>query len=84
MYTLMTLLGDFGGFNGSMVMIPTFLMSYISSIMYKLAITVDMPIKKKGRSQNAASYSSLVSKVLSNNDQASLSTKDVATLTREA
>ena len=79
----MTLLGDFGGFNGSMVMIPTFLMSYISSIMYKLAITEDMPIKRKGRPQNDSS-SSLVSKVLSNNDQASLSTKDVATLTREA
>ena len=45
----MTLLGDFGGFNGSMVMLPMVIMSHFSAIMYKLAITRELPVKKKGR-----------------------------------
>ena len=45
----MTLLGDFGGFNGSMIMLPMFIMSHFSAIMYKFAITKELPIKKKDR-----------------------------------
>ncbi len=45
----MTLIGDVGGFNGSMVMIPAFFMRYISAIMYKWSVTNEMPVKKKNR-----------------------------------
>ena len=45
----MILIGDVGGFNGSMVMIPTYFMSYISAIMYKWSVTNEMPVKKKNR-----------------------------------
>ena len=45
-YTVMTLIGDVGGFNGAMVLLPTYLMSYFTFMMYKWAITEDMPIKK--------------------------------------
>ena len=45
----MALLGDFGGFNGSMVLFPMIIMSHFSAIMYKLAITKELPIRKKDR-----------------------------------
>ena len=45
-YTFMTLIGDVGGFNGAMVLLPTYLMSYFSFIMYKWAVTEEMPVKK--------------------------------------
>ena len=45
----MILIGDIGGFNGSMVMIPTYFMSYISAIMYKWSVTSEIPVKKKNR-----------------------------------
>ena len=46
-YTAMTLIGDVGGFNGAMVLLPTYLMSYFSFVMYKWTITEEMPVKKK-------------------------------------
>ena len=58
----MTLLGDFGGFNGTMIMITAYLMSYFSIIMYKRAITEEIPVRVKGQ---PASESSLKSKLLS-------------------
>ena len=45
-YTFMALIGDVGGFNGAMVLLPTYLMSYFSFIMYKWAVTEEMPVKK--------------------------------------
>ena len=51
----MILIGDVGGFNGSMVMIPTYFMSYISAIMYKWSVTNEVPVKKKSRRSRADS-----------------------------
>ena len=62
----MALLGDFGGFNGTMIMIPAYLMSYFSIIMYKRAITDEIPVRVGD--QQSATESSLKSKLLPSTD----------------
>ena len=52
----MALIGDVGGFNGAMVLLPTYLMSYFSFIMYKWAVTEEMPVKK-GKNTPTMSFS---------------------------
>ena len=78
----MSLLGDFGGFNGTMIMIPSYLMSYFSFIMYKWAITDEIPVKTQD--YPAATGNTLKAKILSSkngHDQATvLSQVDVACL----
>ena len=77
----MTLIGDVGGFNGAMVLLPTYLMSYFSFIMYKLAITEEMPVKKK---ENAPTKSNpLQARIQENRDQ-TINQHDVNCLKREA
>ena len=44
-YTFMQLLGDFGGFNGSIMMISGFLMSFYSSAMFKDSISKEIPVQ---------------------------------------
>ena len=46
-YTLFTLLGDVGGFNGAIIIFPTYLMSWYASRMFVSSIAADMPMKKK-------------------------------------
>ena len=43
----MTLVGDVGGFNSIVILLPAYLMSYFSFVMYKVAITEEMPIKRR-------------------------------------
>ena len=43
----MTLIGDVGGFNGAILIVPTFLMGIYSSMMYLSAVLSEIPIKNK-------------------------------------
>ena len=45
-YSLFTLLGDVGGFNGAIIILPVFLMSRYNESMYTAAIKQEIPIRK--------------------------------------
>ena len=45
-YTVFALIGDIGGFNGAIIMLPTFLMTRYSQCMYKSAIQEEIPTRK--------------------------------------
>ena len=45
-YSLMMMVGDIGGFNGAIIIIPTFLMLFYSERMFKLAITSNIPVRQ--------------------------------------
>ena len=64
-YTFFTLLGDFGGFNGAIVMFPSYLMSLYSSKMFNNQILQELPIKKK-RKKSQHDMSRLKSKLADN------------------
>ena len=42
----MVLIGDIGGFQGAIVLIPAFLLSFYTPKMYEASLLSDMPIKK--------------------------------------
>ena len=46
-YTFMMMVGDIGGFNGAVIVVPSLFMSYYSSLMYQYEVTSEIPIKKK-------------------------------------
>ena len=43
-YTVFILLGDFGGFQGAVILIPSFLMSFYSAKMFERSLATGMPI----------------------------------------
>ncbi len=45
MYTIFTLLGDIGGFNGAIMIFPAYLMSFYSSRMYQNEISEELPVR---------------------------------------
>ena len=47
MYTFLILIGDIGGFQGAIFMIPAFFLSFYSPKMFEKSLLEDMPIKKK-------------------------------------
>ena len=49
-YTFMTLIGDIGGFNSAIILLPSFIMSIYSSHVYKRYIQMEIPIRKKTKS----------------------------------
>ena len=50
---MMSLLGSFGGFNFTIIMIPSFLLSFYTPKFYESSIASEMPIKRKARSKTA-------------------------------
>ena len=46
-YTFFSLLGDVGGFNGAIIIFPSFLMSWYAARKFNASIYEDMPIKKQ-------------------------------------
>ena len=48
-YTVFTVLGDVGGFNGAIVIFPAFLMSYYSQQMYNKSVAAETPIRRPAR-----------------------------------
>ena len=46
-YSAMSLLGDFGGFNDGILLIPTAIMGYYSSYFFNRKVAEEVPVKKK-------------------------------------
>ena len=46
-YTLMTLIGDIGGFQGAIIILPAFLLSFYTPKMFEAQLLSEMPIKKR-------------------------------------
>ena len=42
----MTLIGDFGGFNGAIMLIPTLIMSSYSKSMFESSLEQEIPIRR--------------------------------------
>ena len=77
----MALIGDVGGFNSAMILVPTYLIGYFSFMMYRWDVTEDMPVKKSGPKASKDSLQIKLSNEL--NDQ-SLQKDDVNCLKQEA
>ena len=45
-YTFFTLIGDVGGFNGAIIILPTFLMAIYSERMYQGSIQEEIPARR--------------------------------------
>ena len=45
-YTLMSLIGDFGGFQGAIIMFPVFFLSFYASNMFESSLLEGTPVKK--------------------------------------
>ena len=48
-YTFMTLIGDVGGFNGAIILFPTFFMSFYSSFMFNQSIEKELPTRRTNK-----------------------------------
>ena len=48
-YTFFVLLGDVGGFNAAIMILPAYLMSFYSEKMYQQAVAGQTPIRKPKR-----------------------------------
>ena len=48
-YTFMTLIGDIGGFNSAIYILPAYLMAWYSERMYQSSVYQELPVKKKNR-----------------------------------
>ena len=46
-YTVFTMIGDIGGFNGAIIILPSFLMAQYSGAMYTSAIQEEIPSRKQ-------------------------------------
>ena len=62
-YTLLTLLGDYGGFNGAVVFLLSFLMTTYSANMYEAAVASGLKYQTKIKRDNAYSNHSLRAKL---------------------
>ena len=49
-YTILTLIGDLGGFQGAIVLLPSFLMSFYSAKMFEASVAAKMPVRKRSHS----------------------------------
>ena len=50
-YTLFQLLGDIGGFNGAVIIVPSILMRSFSGLMFQHSIAKQVPIRKARKSK---------------------------------
>ena len=51
-YTFFALLGDVGGFNGAIIILPTFVMAIYSERMYQGSIQEQIPARKLRKKQS--------------------------------
>ena len=49
-YTVLTLIGDLGGFNGAIIILPAYIMSKYSEKMYTADIMEEIPVSKTKKS----------------------------------
>ena len=84
-YTLMTLFGDIGGFQGVIFMIPAFLLSFYTPKMFEVSLLSEMPVKRpkklRKRSQNRRNEPPLGERLV--NGQGVLNSGDVISLIQE-
>ena len=78
----MALIGDVGGFNSAMILIPTYLIGYFSFITYRWDVTKEMPVKMSD--SKASKNNPLLKKLSSNYNEQRLQKDDVKCLRREA
>ena len=45
-YTLFALIGDFGGFNGAIIIFPSLFMSFYSSSLFHASLLEDLPVRQ--------------------------------------
>ena len=50
-YTVFTMIGDIGGFNGAIIILPSFLLAQYSGAMYTSAIQEEIPSRKEKKSK---------------------------------
>ena len=55
-YTFFSLIGDVGGFNGAIVILPTFLMAIYSERMYQGSIQSEILARKSKKSKRSKTY----------------------------
>ena len=48
-YNMFTLIGDIGGFNGAITILPSYFMSIYSSQMFKMALSQDFKVHKSAK-----------------------------------
>lgn len=48
-YTLFTLIGDVGGFNAAVIILPAYLLSIYSDKMYKASIQKEIPVRSANK-----------------------------------
>ena len=83
-------MGDVGGFNGAIIIFPSYFMSWYAARMFNSSIFEDMPIKKKRSRKRGKEYQqdmSVLQKKLMNGQDAfgnGLNTSDVKSLAVEA
>lgn len=46
-YTFFQLLGDVGGFNGAIILFPSFIMSYLSECLFRQSLAKQIPTRKQ-------------------------------------
>ena len=46
-YTLFTMIGDVGGFNGAIIILPAYIMSFYSERMFRSTLAKEVPVRKK-------------------------------------
>ena len=52
-YTIFMLLSDLGGFNGAIIIFPSYIMSFYSERQYKSSVASQTPIRKiRGKKKN--------------------------------
>ena len=50
-YAFMTLISDVGGFNGAIVMLPAFIISFYAPRMFDASVLEDLPVKRRRKRQ---------------------------------
>ena len=58
-YTFMTLVGDFGGFQGAIVIFPAIFMSFYALKKFETSLLASAPIKKRRRNDERSQSDSL-------------------------
>ena len=79
-YNFLTLIGDIGGFNGAIIILPTYLMSFYSSRMYQASVYSEMPVRSRKKRRETRPDRDLRSQLLSSEEIGALTKDDVGTI----
>ena len=52
-YTFFALIGDLGGFNGAIIILPSFLMTLYSSRIFDAQLLEDLPVRKEKKKERS-------------------------------